>query len=120
MLAPNGQPFFPAHDDWEATFACARDVLGRCSDLFENAVDGKSLRFELHVGDSIVLAALYEKRAKLLTGKFVLFANQVLGAIRMPYRISSVVCVVTNPAVMYCSVRRETFNDIVERMGEVG
>lgn len=119
MLAPNGQTFFPANDDWEATFACARDVLGRCSDHFEDAVDDRPLKFELHAGDDLVLSVLYGEHAKLVTGQLYLFTNHVLRAMRMPYRMSSIGCVVTSPAVMYCSVRRETYDDIMLRIGEV-
>ncbi len=118
MLAPNGQTFFPSCDDWEATYTVARDVLGRCTDHFECAVEGKFLVFKLHPGDSAVLEALYSEYTGLITGQFYLFANQVLDMMRMPYRLSSVKCLVANPVTLYCSVRRETFNDIKMRMGE--
>ena len=119
MRAPNGQQFFPSHDNWEATFTSARDVLGRCSEHFENAVEGTPLKFKLHTGDGAVLSILYGEHVEFVTGQFFLFANHVLDAMRMPYRLSSVGCVVTNCSMLYCSVRRETFDEIKKRIGEV-
>jgi hypothetical protein len=118
MLAPNGQTFFPDHDDWEATYIKTREVLERCVDHFEEAVDGQPLKFSLHAGDGRVLAAMYGEHVKLVTGQLHLFMNHVLSVMRMPYRMSSTGCVVTNPAVMYCSVRRETYDDIMRRMAK--
>jgi hypothetical protein len=118
MLAPNGQSFFPVSNDWETTFTITRDVLGRCTEYFEAAVGGKPLKFQLHAGDNLVLASMYDEYSELETGQLHMFTNHVLALARMPYRISMVGCSVENPLVYYCSVRRESFRDIQLRMGE--
>lgn len=106
MLAPNGQGF-SLRNNKKISVARAAEVLSRCSEEFEAAVDGKALFFEVSQNDAYLLKTRHYHYARGTVSHVKLFINEALTRRQMPYKVRRVLCPV-GTGRLYCGIERVT------------